>query len=164
MANVAINQILDTIEARFANLTVANGYNYDAKKITRARLKPFDGIDLPAVNFFITTMRSVDELHRKQRRNVNLVVEYYAKTYDDPFVDISNKLAFDVVTGLNRDILAPGVTDSQSRNLGGDVVLFTFDNYALQIGHGQKPFCGIVATFNIEYLAPNNDMEVYYGN
>ncbi len=162
MADPSGVQILDLIEARFANMTTANGYYFDVQKIARSTLKPFDGIDLPAINFWVASVTNAVDRHRRDLRTENLFVEYHSKTYDDPFIDVVKKLEADVINGLNRAVASPAVSDSQSRNLGGVVRSLRWTNTSYQIFRGQKPFCGAFISFSLEYGAPLNDMTTYY--
>jgi len=54
MGTPAPTTILTEIGLRLANITTGNGYNFTVKKVARSRLEPFDGYDLPCVNYWST--------------------------------------------------------------------------------------------------------------
>lgn len=144
-------QILDEIGSRLQNITTDNGYFNTIAKIERARLKPFNGYDLPAVNYWPTNLGNDVDKYNKDNRTLFLIVEAHTKTRDLPFTDVCDELASDVVTGLNRSTAAPLLSDPASLDLGELVEDFKFLGYDYQIGQGQDPFCGIVANFSITF-------------
>jgi hypothetical protein len=103
--------------------------------------------------------------YKSDLRTLPLLVEYYTKTWepDTPFDSVCASLAADVVTALNRDPSAPAVSDPYSPKLGGIVSDFVFNRYDNQLGEGQKPWCGILASFSIVYRTVINDMSTYKG-
>lgn len=150
--------ILDQIGLRLANITVANGYINTICKIKRAQLEPFKGYDLPAVNYWPTNLVNEVGQYNTDNRIINLVIEAHTKTMDEPFTDICDKLAADIITGLNRAPAAPKVVDPVSLDLGGIVGEFTNTGYDYQVGQGQAPFCGVVLTFSIKFTADTSVM------
>ena len=120
MADPQITQILDVIEARLANLTMANGYFYDVKKIKRATAKPPDGIDYPSIRYWAVRTQNAVEMHGQDLRTIPIYIEYRSKTYDEPFNDVVAKLESDIVNGVNRDVSAPKVSDEMSIDLEED--------------------------------------------
>lgn len=143
--------ILDKIGARLKNITTDNGYFNTIVKIARARLKPFNGYDLPAVNYWPTNLSNEVSKYNTDIRTLNLIIEAHTKTRDEPFTDVCDRLASDIITGLNRSTSAPLVSDPASLDLGETVEDLILLGYDYQVGQGQEPFCGIVATFSITY-------------
>ncbi len=150
--------IYNEIEARLANTTAANGYENEFKRIERGTMKPFKSHDLVAVNFWASSVGNANEKYARDRRSIQIFFEVYDKTRDTPFMDLCDLLAADLVTGLNRTILKPKVSDPESPELGELVDTFTFNGYDYQIGEGQTPWCGILAKFTVEYLTTSNNM------
>ena len=150
--------IYNEIEARLANVTTADGYNSEFKRIERGTMKPFKSHDLVAVNFWAASVGSDNEKYTRDRRTIQVFFEVYDKTRDTPFMDICDLLAADLVTGLNRTILAPAVSDVESPELGELVDKFIFNGYDYQIGEGQSPWCGILARFTVDFLTTSNNM------
>jgi hypothetical protein len=150
--------IYNEIEARLANITTANGYNNEFKRIERGTMKPFKSHDLVAVNFWASSVGNTNEKYTRDRRSIQVFFEVYDKTRDTPFMDICDLLAADLVTGLNRTILAPAVSDVESPELGELVNKFIFNGYDYQIGEGQSPWCGILARFTVDFLTTSNNM------
>jgi len=150
--------ILDEIEARFYNASVENEYSVRFKRIKRARLKPFKGQDLPAINYWMTSLTSDTTKYNKDERSTTLFVEAHTKVTETPFIDTCDILACDVVTSLYRTTLAPKVSDAEDDDLKGLVKRFKFAGYDYQIGEGQKPFCGVLVRFSITYLTVTNNM------
>jgi len=150
--------IYNEIEARLANVTTANGYNNEFKRIERGAMKPFKSHDLVAVNFWAASVGSDNEKYTRDRRTIQVFFEVYDKTRDTPFMDICDSLAVDLVTGLNRTISAPAVSDTESPELGELVDKFIFNGYDYQIGEGQSPWCGILARFTVDFLTTSNNM------
>lgn len=151
--------ILNQVEARMANITVANGYNNEFKRIVRARMKPFKGHDLPACNIYHGSIGNENTPYGRNRKSQTLIIEVHSKTRDDPFVDIADSLAADVVTGIFRTTIAPAVTDNVSIALGGIVQQLKFLGHDPFIGQGQEPFCGTLVRFEVEYENELGDME-----
>ena len=150
--------IYNEIEARLANVTTANGYTNEFKRIERGRMEPFKSHDLVAVNFWATNLGSSRGKYNKDRRTIEVLFEIYDKTRDSEFMDICDLLAVDLVTGLNRTILAPKVSDIESPELGELVDKFVFNGYDYQIGEGQTPWCGILARFTVDFLTTSNNL------
>ncbi len=163
MANPAAFQILDLIAARLENMTVANGYFFDVKKIKRATTKPPDGIDYPSVRYWVSSSQNGVDGHNFDKRSLSLFIEYRNKTYDEPFNDVCWKLESDVINGINRDVLTPKVSDTKSINLGGVVSGVDWTNTYYQIGNNQNPFCGVLINLDVSFYADLNEMEVYSG-
>lgn len=157
MTVIAVNSILDIIEARLKLISTENEYFTTVKKVTRSGLKAFVGYDLPALNYWPGRV-SNERLYGHDNRSFPLYVEYYWKTLDRPFSDVCGELASDVITALNRSLTAPKVSDDQSLDLGGLVSDFMFDSYDYQIGTGQDPWCGILMNFTVKYTTEINDM------
>lgn len=155
----AVTLILDMVEARLGNIRAERGYHTSPKKIDRARLKPFQGYDLPAINLWVTNLNVTSRQYRRDKRMVSLFVEMHDMTRDNPFTSVAEKMAADIVHGLNRDITAPLLSDPVSRDLGGKVTSFDFKGYDYEIGEGQAPWCGVLVRFEISYQSDNTDME-----
>lgn len=154
-------KIFDEIEARLGNITAVNGYYNGLKKIARATQKPFKGYDLPTANFWAGTLANDSDTYGDDTRTLPVVIEEHAKTMDRAFIDVCDELAADLVTGINRATTAPRVDDNESNNLGGMDGLIEdvkFLGYEYQIGQGQEPWCGIMATFEIIYRIDINIM------
>jgi len=98
----SVLNILDEIDLRLNLITTGNGYWFTAKKVTRAQLTPFKGYDLPAINYWTTTNFNTKDAYDTDERELRLFVEMHNLTRDDPFIDVAEKMAADVVTALNR--------------------------------------------------------------
>ena len=146
----------DRIEARLGNITTTNGYTYSAGKIARAQLTPFKGYDLPAYNIWATNLGNVINKYGSDDRSLQVYIEVHSKTNDEPFIDVGDKLAQDLVTGLNRATTAPLVSDDISPDLGGIVDDLIFAGYDYHVGQGQDPFCAILAKFEVKYTVDQN--------
>jgi len=157
----ADTSILNEVEARLGNITTANGYNNEFKRISRARMKPFKGFDLPACNVYHGTVESIKTPYGTQSKKQFLIIEAHSKTHDDPFIDIADSLAADIVTGLFRKTISPKVSDDVSTALGGIVKNLIFTGHDPFIGSGQEPFCGTLVRFEIEYETAIGNMETF---
>jgi len=151
MADPAPTQILDEIATRLANISVKNGYYTKVKKIERARLEPFKGYDLPCINYWCTSLDNERSVYDDDNRSLNLYIEIHDLTRDDPFMDVADKLAADVVTALNRADGSPKVSDDADYELGETVSDLVFSGYEYEIGQGQKPWVGALVRFTIKY-------------
>lgn len=157
---VAVNSILDLVEARLKLITTANGYNTTVSHVKRAKLTAFKGYDLPALNFWPTNVSS-SRLYHEEKRVFKLYVEYHAKTMDRPFSDVCGELAADIIVAINRSTTAPKVSDAESLDLGGAVSDVVFDGYDYEIGQGQEPWCGVLVSFSIEYATDINNVSSF---
>lgn len=155
---IAVNSILDLIDARLKLISTSNGYNTTAKQVNRARMTPWKGYDLPAINYWSTGVTNVRNSYGGDERSISLFVEYHDKTTDAPFVDVAGLLAADVVTALSRSVLAPQVSDALSLCFDDAVSDVVFDGYDYEIGEGQVPFCGVLVKFTIKYNTSINNM------
>lgn len=161
MATPAITTILDEVGARLAKISTQNEYNYTVKRIDRARLEPFKGYDLPAINYWCTNVTNQRNVYNDDNRIVELYVEIHSLTRDEPFIDVANLLAADVVTALNRATSAPKVSDTPDYELGGTISDFNFNGYDYEIGQGEKPWCGCLVKFTISYQTDPYNMTDY---
>ncbi|RLI66162.1 MAG: hypothetical protein DRO88_02530 [Promethearchaeia archaeon] len=158
MSTPLVTVFLDEIEARLKNITTDNGYFFTVKKVSRARLKPFSGHDLPAVNFWPVNVESSQSEYGMDNRNLNIVVEIHTKTHDEPFTDTVDKLVSDVVIALDRNTSSPATTDPADSDLGGLIENFIFTGYDYQIGEGQKPYCAGIINFSAQFITESNQM------
>ncbi len=111
----AVTAILDEVEARMGNITIANGYNFTQQQIQRAMLTPWRGIDLPGINIWATGTISERKSYDTDEREIALFIEMHELTRDDPFIDVAEKLVADGVTALNRRTNAtPGISKSDT--------------------------------------------------
>lgn len=160
MSKPAVSAILDEIEARLKNISIANGYFTTALTVERARLSVFNGYDLPAITYWPTSV-SLERQYGEEERTLALYIEYHASTLDRPFPDVADELAADVVTALERATTAPKVSDAESIDLGGTVSDLVFEGYEYEIGKGQTPWCGALIQISIKYRAGRSDMFSY---
>ncbi len=161
MADPAPTQILDKVELRLANITIANGYHTTVKKIQRARLIPFKGYDLPCINYWCTALENERNVYDDDNRELSLFVEYHDLTRDDPFMDVADKLAADIVVSLNRADANPQVSDDPDYELGETISDLVFNGYDYEIGEGQAPWCGALVRFTIKYRCDPYVMDAY---
>lgn len=146
----------DEIETRLGNIKIANGYTADAGKIARAKLTPFKGYDLPAYNVWATELENEVVEYGLDTRSLQVQIEVHSKTNDQPFIDVCDELAQDLVIGLNRATANPKVSDDESPDLGGICDDFIYYGYGYQVGQGQEPFCAILARFIAKYTVTQN--------
>lgn len=157
----AVLTIFDEIEARLKNIKTGNGYWYTPGKIKRASLKAWENHDLPALNFWGTTLGNIRAQYNDDRRQFQLFVEGANLTLDEPFMDVSEKMASDIITGLNRATSAPKVSDDPSYDLGETVTDLEYEGHDYLIGEAQKPWCGVLVRWNFKYHANPFDMFNY---
>jgi len=161
MVTPATTTILDEIEARLDNITTANGHNYTVKKVERAKLEPFNGYDLPAINYWCTSLSNERTVYNDDNRNLELFIEVHSLTRDEPFIDVVDKLAADVITALNRKTTAAKVSDDPNYELDSTISDLIFKGYDYEIGQGEKPWCGVLIRFTIAYQTGPYDMTTY---
>ena len=161
MTTPAVTTILDEVGARLTNITTGNGYYYSVQKVVRSRIEPFLGYDLPAINYWCMNLANERNVYNDDNRTLELLVEIFALTRDDPFIDIVSKLASDVITGLTRTTAAPEVSDTPDYDLGETVTELVFNGYDYLIGQGQEPWCGALVKFSIKYQTDPFEMTSY---
>ncbi len=161
MATPAITLILDEVQNRLENISIVNEYSYDAMKIERARLEPFNGYDLPAINFWGTTVGNERNAYNDDKRMLELFIEMHTLTRDEPFIDVANRLAADIITAMVRSPLAPKVSDAPNYDLNETVEDLILNGYDYTIGEGEKPFCGILVNFTLQYITSPFEMYTY---
>jgi hypothetical protein len=154
MTKPAVLQIADEIGLRLANMTIANGYSYDAGRIVRARIIPFRNSDLPAINYWPAFDELKDRQYRNETRTLDMRIEAYTTSRDDPFTDVAFELGNAVWTALNRAVAAPTVAADWSPNLGGLLRGFDLQQLTPVIGEGESPWCGcmlnLAATYKVD--------------
>lgn len=158
MTDPVNKQFFNEVELRCANITEANGYNFDVNKIDRARLVPFKGYDIPAINIWSTNVANERPNYDSDQRDLYLFIEVHHKTMDLPFVDVCDMLAQDLVIALNRAVSAPLVSDDEDPDLGGICDDLIFLGYDYQVGQDKEPFCAILAEFIVRYTVNQNNM------
>lgn len=161
MSTPAVTVILAEIGLRLANITTDNGYHYTIKKIEEAKVEPFNGYDLPAVNYWCTNLSNERSVYNDDNRSLELFVEIFALTRDETFTKVVGKLAADVVTGLTRATTAPAIWDVPDYDLNETISDFIFDGYDYLIGQGQEPWCGALVKFTIKYQTNPFEMSTY---
>jgi hypothetical protein len=156
MSTPAHITIFAEILSRLGNMSTTNGYSVTPRKIEQSRLKPFGGEEYPAVSFWPDADPVDKTAYKKNSHRLGFTVGYFTKVAfgdegDTPYSNVCAYLAADVVTALYRTTLAPKVSDSRSINLGGIVRALNMTNAEYVIGPGQKPWCGVLIDFNVEY-------------
>lgn len=144
-------QIMDAVGPRLANITEANGYATTVQKIKRAMLTPFKPHDIPAINYWWDTDNLESTGNGFEKRRMDVLIEYHAKTRDEPFTDVAARLAADVWVALWRDTASPAVADPVSAHLGGIVSGMRLTDMEPQIGQGQTPYCGVLLRVSVTY-------------
>jgi len=153
-----VTQILDEIELRLGNISVANGYFLDIEKLERARLTPLKNSDMPAITFYSGVNELREFKYGLDFRSVNVVVECYTMTRDSNFNDLSQLLASDLEVALHRDTSAPTVTDDVSTALGGLVEQLIINSATPVMGENNKsPYCGAVLSLQVNYKVKKGD-------
>lgn len=157
MIDHAVIQLLDEIDLRIHGLLISNGYLFDVGKIERARLTPFRSGDLPAVNYWPAFDELIEQKYRHEVRTLDLRIEAYTTTRDDPFTDVSYKLGLAVWTAINRSTASPNVADDWSPNLGGLLRRFVVQQLTPVIGEGETPWCGCMLSLAATYKVDSYD-------
>ena len=151
----AATQLLDLMAARFALITVANGYTEPFRSIKRARLTPFEMQDLPALNYWASDSALETKEYSFEVWQLGVIVNAYTATRDNPFLDIASRLADDLITGMHRLPSAPLTSNDEDNGLyngDGDMVGELFvTRAAYAFGEGQKPYCGCAIECFIRY-------------
>lgn len=157
------DQILVDVEARLTgNMKITNaGYYATVAKITNATLKPFNGDDLPALNFWPGTDQIVLRGAGFEEHELEIFVEYYDRSRDLPFSQIVFKLAADVRLALHRSVAAPEKTDPPEPTLGGKLQTLQLESVVPQLGQGQAPWCGVLCSFTARYRVKSSDPDVF---
>lgn len=144
----ATTQILNEIERRLAGISEANGYFTNDITIARASLKPFNLADLPAINYWNVADLLIEAHGTKERRQLEILIEFYDRENDMPLVDKSALMASDLSIALNRN---PDQPDRISPKLGGLAFSVSMESITPAIGEGQAPYCGTVITLQVQY-------------
>ena len=153
--------IMNEVEARLKNIRTGNGYNNQFRRIERARMTVFKGHDLPAANYYHANVSSEKTPYGHESKTMTLIVEAHSKTRDEPFIDIADSLAADIVTGLFRSTSAPATSDNVDISFGGTIRDIRYLSHDPFIGQGQEPFCGTLVQFEVRYETPLGNMENY---
>jgi len=161
MTTPAVTTILTEIGLRLANITTANGYHNTVKAVSRGRLKPFKGYDLPAINYWSTGFQNERTVYDDDNRSLSVFVEIHSLTRDDDFLDVVNELASDVVTAIVRKDSAPKVSDTPDYELTDTVSDIALRSVSYEIGEGQAPWCGALIEFEIRYRCQPFAMDTY---
>ena len=142
----ALNVILDEIDKRLNRISTANGDAVTIAKVTRARLKPFQDGDLPAVNYWVTQDSVEKRDYNAETHALSVTIEAYDKTRDRPFIDVAIDLSAGVANTLFREI-----ANAYSPALGGIIQSLQVDSMQPVIGEGQAPWCGAIIELTIRY-------------
>ena len=161
MTTPAATSILTEIGTRLNNITQANGYHNTVKKVSRAKLTPFKGHDLPAVNYWSTGISNERTVYDDDNRELSVYIEIHDLTRDNPFVDVANLLASDVVTAIARADSAPKVSDSADYDLTESVSDMVLGSINYEIGEGQAPWCGALIELTVKYQCAPFVMDSY---
>ena len=150
-------QILDAAGERLATMLETHEYFYTAKKLTRGKLTPWKGAELPAINYWAGSTEFIERGAGFVRQQTEILIEYHKTTRENPFVDIAHKLGADILIAINRKPDAPLVSDTPSIALGGLVESLQQTSLLPIIGEGQSPFCGVLVAFSAVYKTKPHD-------
>ena len=152
-------QILDEIDSRLKGINTTNGYFSDMHigDVHRAKMTPFKGDDLPAINYWSGETRTEDKGHGFSYMAFDIEIEMHTKTNDRPFTDVTSELSADIIIALYRDDALPKVSDQPSYKLGDMVDGLNVDAISPQLGEGQSPYCGVLVSLSITYRVKAHD-------
>ena len=145
--------ILDEVQARLENISPENGYTFKLypQTVVRAKLTPFVNGDLPAVNYISGTDNLIEKQFKTETRSFPLTIDAYAKTRDEPFINVAITLGNQLIAALFRNTAAPLLSDIVDYSLGGLVDTITVESISPMIGEGSKPWCGVLIECNVQY-------------
>lgn|GEM_PF-1514689 len=162
MADTCIKQILDSVNTHLGFITLANGYHYDIQKIEHERIKPFNGFDIPAINYWELgfSIGDAGELaYGYDKRILPVYFEGYNAKWDDGKSNIeADQFAADILTCLYRTSAAPKVSDSISRNLGDLVAHTKINQVQYIVDASDKPYCGVLVVVEFHFFAKIGDL------
>lgn len=164
MPTPAHEAITALIIARLGNITIANGYSATPKKIVLSTLTPFQGVDeLPIVHVWHTSDDVTANKYGGEQHSLNIIVEITdtSDPVDLPLAKQASRLGADVITALNRDVLAPTVAATSSIALGGVITRLQQRFFDYRIGDGQRPWLAAVVQLAAIYQSPSGDPYTY---
>ena len=153
----APTKILDEVHRRLGKIRKVFGYSVDLKSVERGRMKAWKGYDLPAINYWPEEYTNAGQEYGTDRRGVTLLVEIHDQTRDEPFPDVADLLAADVVTALLRTEAAPHVSDAPDYELGGILAALDWQGYDYLID-GNNAWCGALVRFRAEWIVDAWDL------
>lgn len=157
MAITAVQQILNEVDSRANNITIANGYKTSMAKKEASKLTAFVGGDWPQFSYWIVSKAKEEFAYDIDKNNLSIIVGYFDKTRDRPFSEMASNLEADAVVAMNRATTAPALSDNASPDLGGLVSEFTHEDTEYIIGEGEIPWGGALLAFDVEYFSPKDD-------
>ncbi len=126
MNYTAVQQILNKIEARLKNITIANGYDFDVVKVVKRfpfQALAFQTEDIPAIFFFPSGDIRLGAEHYIEIRQLTVTIGIYYSSNDGELIDLAEQIGSAIHIAIHRAISAPMATDSISSDLGGLVNL-----------------------------------------
>ncbi len=163
MSLTALQQIMNEIEVRLNNITVANGYNYDVLRVLKQHdifeAKAFLSDDVPIALFFLENDEQDGEAHCIDRRiaTVHVGMFYSGESSDCNNFDEIEQLGADLFIALNRSTTAPLTTDTPSVRLG-----YLLEKMDMRIktplsGQEISPWYGLLTTYNMAYIVDTDN-------
>ena len=156
----AVQQILNKIEARLKNITIANGYNFDIAKVVKRfpfQALAFQTEDIPAIFFFPSGDTRIGAEYDIEKRQLTVTIGIYYSSSDGELIDLAEQIGSAIHIAIHRAISAPLMTDNPSSNLGGMVSSMNLNLKLPLVSEEQRPWYGAQFEYIIEYETVNGD-------
>jgi hypothetical protein len=159
MTTPAETTVLDLIDSRLKNnISVANGYSFSFKKVTRAKIGGFKTHEYPVVNYWPARHSVRTNEYGQDSHTLVIIMDARILTRDGNFADRAAILIAEVFTGVMRTETDPTIADAVDLGLGGTVEEILLSDAGYQIGSGDSPWCGAAIEIEIKYTSPLGDL------
>lgn len=159
MSIPAATQILNEFQARLGNITIANGYSFDLKKISRSKVGAFQNGDLPEVDLWSEESEARETTYHVDAYRMPVYVLCVTnKTDKKNLNDIAIQLSSDILIAVNRATTSPLVSDNRSRDLGSIVEkLGNPTSRYLISANLNEDWAAVEMSFPVDYNTPYGD-------
>lgn len=161
MIKPANTAILDHIDQRMRNIRQTYGYFNTIKAFHRTKSEPFVIDEMPVINYFSAGLTNLEHKYGLDIRTLSISIAALGLSYERPLSDISEELAADVITALNRSHIAPKPDDPVSFNLGGLVSKVNYLGHDYIISDDDLPWAGVLINLEVVYKAKTNDLILF---
>lgn len=155
----AVQQILNKIEIRLKNITIANGYDFDISKVIKRfpfQALAFQTEDIPAIFIFPSGDTRIGAEHYIEIRQLIVTIGVYHSS-DGEFIDLAEQAGSAIHIAIHRSMSAPLTTDILSSDLGGLVKSMDLISKSPLVSEDLRPWYGMLFQYDIQYNTINGE-------
>lgn len=158
MADPVQQIIINEIVARLGNISIANGYDFDMKKISKFKGPVWLHSDMPQADVSSVESFSTENNYSLDSYTLPVTIQMWTNKTDKKIpLEVSMLMSANLIIAINRSTGSPLVSDARSRDLGGLVNKVGSADSVYLPSTEQLSWAGAAIAFDVEFSTPKGD-------